>query len=108
MNEARIEANADGGVALIGELNHQTVPALLKASLGMLFKGNDARRGDVAIDLAKVSRSDSAGVALLLEWLRQAKKAGRGIRFNNMPPQMHELARVAGVDKLLAAAGDVR
>lgn len=99
--EAKIDVKANGGIAIIGELNHQTVPALLKSS-GTLFDTGNGQRGDLDIDLTAVSRSDSAGVALLIEWLRRAKKSQRQIRFNNMPKQMHEIAKVTGVDKMLA------
>lgn len=101
MNEPKIEVNADGSFAIIGELNHQSVPAVLKKSSGIFFT-DGGNSGDLAIDLKAVSRSDSAGVALLVEWMRQAKKNNKTIRFNNIPEQMHEIAVVSGVDKLLA------
>jgi phospholipid transport system transporter-binding protein len=110
MNEARIEVAADGSIAIIGELNHQNVPVLLKKSISIIFNNDRDRSSnqssdqsrDLAIDLNAVSRSDSAGVALLIEWMRQAKKNSKTIRFNNIPEQMHEIAMVSGVDKMLA------
>lgn len=102
MNEARIEVNADGTIAVIGELSHQSVPALLKKSNSILFENKSGNNGALAIDLNAVTRSDSAGVALLIEWIRQARKSNKGIRFKNIPKQMHEIAVVSGVDKMLA------
>jgi phospholipid transport system transporter-binding protein len=102
MNEPKIEVTPDGKISVIGELNHQTVPALLKKSASVIFSGNSQQSGELVIDLNAVSRSDSAGVALLIEWIRQAKHLHKSIRFNNIPHQMHEIAEVTGVDEMLA------
>ena len=102
MKEPRIELTSDGRIAVIGDLNHQTVPALLKQSVSVIFNDNGRQNANLAIDLSAVSRSDSAGVALLIEWTRQAKQFHKHIRFNNIPQQMHEIAEVTGVDKMLA------
>ena len=102
MNEPKIEVNADGSFAIIGELNHQSVPSVLKTSSNMFFSNNTSNNNNLSIDLKQVSRSDSAGVALLIEWMRQAKKNNKAIRFNNIPEQMHEIAEGSGVDELLA------
>ena len=52
-------------------------------------------------DLAGVERADSAGLALLIEWMRRARRAGRPVRFLNLPPQMLEIARAASLDRVL-------
>ena len=102
MNEPRLEVAADGSIELIGELNHQNVPSLLIKSDDMIVNNDTNQSSNLVINLNAVSRSDSAGVALLIEWMRQAKKHNKTIRFTNMPEQMHEIAMVSGVDKLLA------
>lgn len=60
------------------------------------------------IDLSAVSRADSAGVALLLAWTRQARRDGATIRFVNIPAQMRAIAAACGVESILPfqAAGD--
>ncbi len=60
----------------------------------------------VAVDLREVERSDSAGVALLVAWMRSARQAQRDIRFLNMPSQMLNIARVSGLDAILPLARD--
>ena len=44
-----------------------------------------------AIDLSGVTSSDSAGLALLIEWLSVAQAAGRSLKFENIPLQLHQL-----------------
>ena len=102
MNEPRLEVAADGSIELIGELNHQNVPSLLRKSDDMIVNNDTNQSSNLVINLNAVSRSDSAGVALLIEWTRQAKQFQKHIRFNNIPQQMHEIAEVTGVDKMLA------
>jgi ABC-type transporter Mla MlaB component len=72
----------------------------------VLRGGLDIRSADrpgISIDLAGVTRSDSAGLALLIEWLRESERQGRTITFLNMPAQMQSIARVCGLDGILPA-----
>ena len=61
---------------VIGSLHFTTVSALLTAGVAAINAGRAA-----VIDLAGVTASDSAGLALLIEWLSVAKAAGRTLRF---------------------------
>jgi phospholipid transport system transporter-binding protein len=75
------------------------------ASAGVALKSTArlfASSSDTVFDLARITRADSAGVALLLEWQRRAKEAGIKLRFVNLPPQLQAIARVVGVDGILA------
>lgn len=53
------------------------------------------------MDLSDVTRSDSAGLALLIEWMRQASSLNKPIRYFNMPPQMVAMAEASGLEELL-------
>ena len=100
MSEARLEAVAPGRFRLSGELDFDSVPALAPRA-GELF----AADGEVQVSLDAVDRADSAGLALLVDWLREARRRQRQIRFTAVPAQMLALARVSGVDELLALEG---
>lgn len=99
MNEARLESVGAGRFRLDGELSFETVPALVPRGRS-LFEAD----GEVSLDLAAVKRADSAGVALLIEWRREAQRRERAIRFENIPPQMRAIARLSSVDELLAVS----
>ena len=87
----------DGSRARVtGALHFITVSALLTAGVAAI---NDGRA--TVIDLAGVTASDSAGLALLIEWLSVAKSAGRTLRFENIPSQLQQLARLSEVEELL-------
>lgn len=95
MGAARIEP-ADGGYRVIGELSFTSVPELQGASAA-LFSGSD----HIEIDLSEVQRSDSAGLALVLEWMRELRRRGGALKLRNPPEQMRALARLSGLDGLL-------
>ena len=92
---------SDGRLELCGDLNFDTVPGLWR-DCARCFSGQDK----LDIDLAGVERADSAGVALLVECMRQAHQSGKTIRFFNMPAQMLALARVSGLDQVLPLQRD--
>ena len=92
----RLEQLGDGGFRLKGELDFTTVPAVWRASLQVF-----APEQDIRIDLKNIKRSDSAGLALLIEWQREAKKAGKSLSYLNMPAQMLAIARASSLDQIL-------
>ena len=57
--------------------------------------------GVKSVDLAEVSEMDSALLALLLAWLREAKARGGSLQFENLPDSLRTIARLYGVDALL-------
>ena len=56
------------------------------------------------IDLGEVTEMDSALLALLLAWLREARSRKREIAFANLPESLRTIARLYGVDALLPVA----
>lgn len=96
---ARLESHGGGRYSVHGGLVLETVLALLEASTREF-----AREPAVEIDLAAVSDADSAGLALLLEWLREAQSAGRGLAYRAVPARLDAIARIGGVRELLGPA----
>ncbi len=94
-----LEDRGDGCFAVQGELNLALVSTLWEESRH-LFRQQLPRR----IDLAGVTRCDSAGVALLVEWLRLARAAGRDLQFTQVTPQMLAIIKVTDLDTLLPLA----
>jgi phospholipid transport system transporter-binding protein len=83
---------------VVGSLTFATVTKLLPQGAAAIDAGHAA-----VIDLAGVTGSDSSGLALLIEWLSVAKEARRSLRYDSMPAQLHQLARLSEVDELLIA-----
>ena len=81
-----------------GVLHFTTVTALLGPGSEAITNGRAA-----VIDLAGVNDSDSSGLALLIEWLSVARAAKRNLRYENIPAQLLQLARLSDVEELLKA-----
>lgn len=92
----RIVAAGPGRFALSGDVGFADAARLL-AEGEAAFKG----LGRVEIDLARVSRADSAGLALLLEWSLAARDAGSSLAYCNVPPAIASLAGISDVAGLL-------
>jgi len=56
---------------------------------------------ELEIDLAGVGRTDSAGLALLLEWVSWARNHSRTVRFRNIPQQILSMAQISEVEDML-------
>jgi len=56
---------------------------------------------DLEIDCAGISHSDSAGLAVLLDWMAIMKREGRPLRFANLPSGLLAVARISGVAEML-------
>jgi len=91
---ASIEISSDGNCKISGDLSFETVSGLLQNSKAA-FRNSG---GPLVMDLHQVSRSDSAGLALLLEWMRMAKQTGQPIVFHHLPVQLRDIAKVSGID----------
>lgn len=95
MSNATLEETSSG-FSVAGEISFGTVNRLLSVSL-RIFESKPV----LEIDLRGVGRADSAGLALLVEWMARAQRRNTDIQFLNMPEQMREIARMTEVDALL-------
>jgi len=96
------QAHADGGgtCRLTGELVFATVPELAPR-LPELFTGG----GHLTVDLAGVSRADSAALVLLLEMRRLAGEGGAALSLCNVPVSLRNIIAMSELDPLLPASG---
>jgi phospholipid transport system transporter-binding protein len=98
--KARLEALGRGRFRLSGVLDAATVVDVFEQSHERF-----QNEPQISVDLAGVSEADSAGLALLIEWLRIARQRGQQIQFANVPAQINALARISEVEDLLTTNG---
>jgi phospholipid transport system transporter-binding protein len=80
---------------LSGPVTLANVTALLDEGRRHLAEGVQT------VDLAEVSEMDSALLALLLAWLRDAKARDQAVAFTNPPASLITIARLYGVDRVI-------
>ncbi len=96
MTENGFTSRGKGVFGISGRITFQTVPGFLAQTDQWLR--NDG--GKVTIDMRDVTLADSAGLALMLEWLQLARAAQRDLVFTNIPEQMGDLIRVNGLQQV--------
>jgi len=99
MSDCSIDSAAPGRLTVRGDLDFGNAPAALARGLALLGNAQDCE-----IDLSGVSSGDSAGLAVLIEWLASARERGATLRYTGIPAQMRAIARISALEDLLGAA----
>ena len=91
-----------GRVVVTGELTFATARDARQMGL-LVLQGSGANR--IVIDCSGVTRGDSAGLAVLLDWLAWGRRRSRQLSLENLPESLIAIARISEVDSLLTATG---
>jgi phospholipid transport system transporter-binding protein len=101
-NRSRIGISepSPGRVTVAGELTFAT--ARDARQLGVLVL-EASGAGRIVIDCSGVTRADSAGLAVLLDWLAWGRRKSRALSLQNLPASLLAIARISELDGLLTA-----
>lgn len=80
-----------------GEIDFANVIVVRQEGKDILSKATDA----VTFDFANVNKSNSAGLLLLISWLRDALRFKKQIHFHNVPQPLVRAARVSNLQTIL-------
>lgn len=99
--DVSVSVSRDGGNGLPrcmiqGVLDFTTATRTLESVAGHIA---DNKKLD--IDLSGVTAANSAGLALLIEWLAIARRADHAVTFHHIPDGLRQLAGVCQVDGLI-------
>ena len=95
-----IRESAPGRLEASGAMNFDTAAQALDAGLGLIPSGQPC-----TVDLSQVTEADSAGLAVLVEWLAAARKRGTQVRYEGIPSQIFAVARISDLEELLTHGG---
>ena len=101
MPKLLLTEQAPGQYTLEGCLTFASIDKQTPKSFKFL-KGIDS----ICIDLAKVEATDSAGLALMIEWIRLSRMNRIRLSFKNIPAQLLALAKLSGFDETEYFASD--
>lgn len=96
MNGAWIIPGGHTRLSLEGVLDFDSLVPLIAES-----RHHFAGKTHLDVDLQGVRRTNSAGLALLLEWLELARRQEVSLRFLNPPESLMRLAAVTNISELL-------
>lgn len=94
---ASIASDKDGLIRLEGELDFTSAVAL-RAELEQAVK---AQSGDVTLDFAGVSHTNSVGLSLILVAARALGEGNGNLRLQNLPAGLQSIARVCELEDWL-------
>jgi phospholipid transport system transporter-binding protein len=97
-----ISEPTSGRVVVTGELTFGTAREARQVGILVL---ESSRAEHIVVDCSAVSRADSAGLAVLLDWLAWSRRRSRPLALQNLPASLITIARISEVDGLLTAAG---
>lgn len=80
-----------------GELDCANVMSVYKKSLPQL---ENCRA--LEFDFSQLKSSNSAGLALIIEWIKFARQRNKSIQFNHLSTDLMSIAKAAGIDRLIA------
>jgi phospholipid transport system transporter-binding protein len=92
----RIEEAGPGRLRASGQLSFETAAQALRAGLAYIDHGRPW-----TMDLSGVTSGDSAGIAVMVEWLSVASAHGAELAFEAVPAQMLAIARISGLEDLI-------
>lgn len=100
MSTTSITETGNGQFAVTGELSKLTVPSVWRNANKLIQSATQ----NLVIDLQDVTRTDSAGLALLLEWMSLARKKDLQIHFRNLPAQLWDIAKLSDLEGIIPLA----
>ncbi len=84
--------------SLKGPLNVETISSIWR-------KGHEGisqtRSKEIELDLSQITDPDSASVALLIDWLRYAKRYHKTLRLHHVPKKMQDIIRLSNLQDIL-------
>jgi phospholipid transport system transporter-binding protein len=95
--EFQLDTSTAGVLAVSGVLSFETAGPALEEIQVVLSGGTISK-----LDLAGVSRADSAGLACIVAVVAEADRSGKTLQVTQMPVGMKALAQVCEVDHLIA------
>ena len=96
MSKFTLQDQGDGRFVLTGDMSFETAEKILRKS-----EGPFEQYTRIEVDLSGVENADSAGLALLLEWITWANYTVREIHYIGMPDRILAIAKTTEVDHLL-------
>ena len=95
----QVQQPAPDRMTVTGALTFETARRAYDAGLRLVRSGSSE---PLQVDCAGVTESDSAGLAVLIEWLAQGARIDRKLTFASIPHGIRAAAKISDVEFLFA------
>jgi phospholipid transport system transporter-binding protein len=99
--DSQIVRSGAGRFSVTGALTFATARRACEVGLRAFAAEEDK---SLVVDCSGVSAGDSAGLAVLLQWVGWAVRQQRSLKFLHVPAAIEAMARISEVDDLLPRA----
>lgn len=96
MTDAKIDQEDGARFRVSGDMTFATTRKLLAESKAMFGEARSLK-----LNLADVRHADSSGLALLLEWIAEAKQKGGEVSIEGIPDSLLAIAKLCQMDGTL-------
>jgi len=94
VRKVNIINQGSGVFAVVGDLTFSGIDRQTIKSFAFLESANP-----ITLDLGQVASTDSAGLSLVIEWIKYARNHRIELKFKNIPEQLLTLAKLSGLDQ---------
>jgi len=94
MSKLSIINQGSGQLIVDSDLTFRSIDGQTVKSFAFLQAGKD-----ITIDLSRVTNADSAGLALMIEWIKYTRSHRITLHFKNIPEQLLGLAKLSDFDQ---------
>ena len=103
LSQAKITQQSKQKYLISGTVDFTTVPDLMQTAKQLLTSAGNTvmaqtEAESVSIDLSKITDCNSAGLALMLEMVKQARSNNIELHFENLPDTLLTIAKAYGVE----------
>ena len=98
MHKQQIEQRKTDHYGVVGDLTFETVVTIEKEGFAVIDEGGK----NITLDLSHVQLCSSAAVALLLSWLRYAKKRQKVLLFSGVPASLMAMIQSAELESIIS------
>jgi phospholipid transport system transporter-binding protein len=102
VTELKVVESPKGYYQLQGELNRNTIPKSDALSLVEQSFQNPTSGQIITLDMAGVKHADTAGLAWLMNLLKDSRQQNVQFEFKNIPESVVKLAKISDVDSFLS------
>jgi phospholipid transport system transporter-binding protein len=94
---------APGQIAVRGRLGFDTARYAHERGIALIDAATAPR---IELDCSRITKADSAGLAVLIDWMARARLRGRRLCVTGIPEELDSIARISEVDDLLRQGVD--
>lgn len=94
----RLEVLSANSAKLLGDIDVHSAAQIVAQGQSCITQAS----GEWRVDLLGVERASSAAVALLLEWLRSARKQNKAFYIENLPAPLLPILRISDLEPFFA------